>query len=64
VICLQGWAQTKTAQNQNTGKNVIVITHVPKYNTFGFVEGKIIGDESLLKHVPSVSQLSLLQLRH
>jgi hypothetical protein len=44
LISLQGSAQTKTEQNQNKGKNIIVITHVPKYNTFGFVEGKIIGD--------------------
>jgi hypothetical protein len=43
IICLPGWSQPKTALNQNADKIEIIITYIPKYNTIGFIEGKIIG---------------------
>lgn len=47
MICLLGWSQPKIEPNQNINKTDIIITHVPKYNSFGYVEGKIIGNVNL-----------------
>jgi hypothetical protein len=47
MICLRCCAQPSNKLNQNIYKIDIVITHVPKYNSPGYVEGQIIGDVNL-----------------
>jgi hypothetical protein len=47
MIFYPGLGQPKTVQNQNTNKIEIIITYVPKYNTFGLAEGKIIGNVNI-----------------
>ena len=41
LILHRAWVLPKVVKNKNNGKPEIIIIHVPKYDTYGSIEGKI-----------------------